>query len=433
MGPLAGVRIVELAGIGPAPFCGMLLADLGADVVLVDRKGGALPFDAQPRYDITRRGKRSIAVDLKQPGAADLVLRLVESADGLIEGFRPGVTERLGLGPDVCLARNPRLVYGRLTGWGQSGPLAQSAGHDINYVALSGLLYHGGHRGSPPSIPPTVVGDIGGGAMFMALGLVSAILRARETGQGQVIDGAITDGCAVMSALIQGLRAQRLWVDRRQSNVLDGGAHWYDCYECADGEWISVGALEPQFYRLLLEKCGLSSEGLEDAQFDFAHWPRLKERLAGVFRGKTRAEWCELLEGHGCLLRTGAESRRSPSPPAQCGAPGLCRCGGCASAGTRAQVQCDAGRGAHSTRRNRRALCRAAARGGLRRRGDWSTGDRRHRVADPPLGAPSASPTKSPGHGLIVYPLPVMHAENAWLDAASADWLAVVDCCCACS
>ena len=392
MGPLQGVRIVELAGIGPAPFCGMLLADLGADVVLVDRKGGSLPFDAQPKYDITRRGKRSLAVDLKQPGAADVVLRLIESADGLIEGFRPGVTERLGLGPDVCLARNPRLVYGRLTGWGQSGPLAQSAGHDINYVALSGLLYHGGHRGSPPSIPPTVVGDIGGGAMFMALGLVSAILRARETGQGQVIDGAITDGCAVMSSLIQGLRAQRLWADRRQSNVLDGGAHWYDCYECADGEWISVGALEPQFYRLLLEKCGLtgegnracqrdpagardgagagdrrrdhrwlrgheladpgrcraqrlwadrrqsnvldgwrplvrllrvlrmasgfrcgalepqfyrlllekcglSGEGLEDAQFDFANWPRLKERLAGVFRGKTRAEWCELLEG----------------------------------------------------------------------------------------------------------------------------------------
>jgi alpha-methylacyl-CoA racemase len=297
MGPLQGVRIVELAGIGPAPFCGMLLADLGADVVLVDRKGGSLPFDAQPKYDITRRGKRSLAVDLKQPGAADVVLRLIESADGLIEGFRPGVAERLGLGPEVCLERNPRLVYGRLTGWGQSGPLAQSAGHDINYVALSGLLYHGGHRGSPPSIPPTVVGDVGGGAMFMALGLVSAILRARETGQGQVIDGAITDGCAVMSSLIQGLRAQRLWADRRQANVLDGGAHWYDCYECADGEWISVGALEPQFYRLLLEKCGLSGEGLEDAQFDFANWPRLKERLAGVFRGKTRAEWCALLEG----------------------------------------------------------------------------------------------------------------------------------------
>ena len=297
MGPLEGVRIVELAGIGPGPFCGMLLADLGADVVLVDRKGGSLPFNAQPKYDITRRGKRSIAVDLKQPGAAEVVLRLLEQADGLLEGFRPGVMERLGLGPDVCLERNPRLVYGRLTGWGQSGPLAQAAGHDLNYVALSGLLYHGGHRDSAPSIPPTVVGDIGGGAMFMALGLVSGILNARATGRGQVIDAAITDGCAVMSTLVQGLRAQRLWADRRQANALDGGAHWYDTYECADGGWISVGALEPQFYRLLLEKCGLAGEGLEQAQFDVANWPKHKERFAALFRTKSRAEWCALLEG----------------------------------------------------------------------------------------------------------------------------------------
>ena len=297
MGPLQGIRIVELAGIGPGPFCGMLLADLGAEVVLVDRKGGALPFGAQPKHDLTRRGKRSIALDLKQPGAAEVVLRLLEQADALIEGFRPGVMERLGLGPDVCLARNPRLVFGRLTGWGQSGPLAQAAGHDLNYVALSGLLNHGGHLDSAPSIPPTVVGDIGGGAMFMALGVVSGILSARETGRGQVIDGAITDGCAVMSMLIQGLRAQRLWVDRRQSNALDGGAHWYDCYQCADGEWISVGALEPQFYQLLLQKCGLTGQGLEQAQFDFANWPQLKVRFAELFRTRTRAEWCELLEG----------------------------------------------------------------------------------------------------------------------------------------
>jgi len=297
MGPLQGIRIVELAGIGPGPFCGMLLADLGAEVVLVDRKGGSLPFGAKPKHDLTRRGKRSIALDLKQPGAAEVVLRLLEQADALIEGFRPGVMERLGLGPDVCLARNPRLVFGRLTGWGQSGPLAQAAGHDLNYVALSGLLNHGGHRDSAPSIPPTVVGDIGGGAMFMALGVVSGILSARETGRGQVIDGAITDGCAVMSMLIQGLRAQRLWVDRRQSNALDGGAHWYDCYQCADGEWISVGALEPQFYQLLLQKCGLTGQGLEQAQFDFANWPQLKVRFAELFRTRTRAEWCELLEG----------------------------------------------------------------------------------------------------------------------------------------
>ena len=297
MGPLQGIRVVELAGIGPGPFCGMLLADLGAEVVLVDRKGGSLPFGAKPKHDLTRRGKRSIALDLKQPGAAEVVLRLLEQADALIEGFRPGVMERLGLGPDVCLARNPRLVFGRLTGWGQSGPLAQAAGHDLNYVALSGLLNHGGHRDSAPSIPPTVVGDIGGGAMFMALGVVSGILSARETGRGQVIDGAITDGCAVMSMLIQGLRAQRLWVDRRQSNALDGGAHWYDCYQCADGEWISVGALEPQFYQLLLQKCGLTGQGLEQAQFDFANWPQLKVRFAELFRTRTRAEWCELLEG----------------------------------------------------------------------------------------------------------------------------------------
>jgi len=226
-----------------------------------------------------------------------VVLRLVERADALIEGFRPGVMERLGLGPDVCLARNPRLVFGRLTGWGQHGPLAHAAGHDINYVALSGILNHAGHRDSAPSIPPTVVGDIGGGAMFMALGLVSGILRARETGQGQVVDGAITDGCAVMSMLVQGLRAQRLWVDRRQSNALDGGAHWYDCYQCADGEWISVGALEPQFYQLLLQQCGLAGQGLEQAQFDVANWPALKAKFAAVFRQRTRAEWCELLEG----------------------------------------------------------------------------------------------------------------------------------------
>ncbi len=297
MGPLSGIRILELAGIGPGPFCGMLLADLGADVVLVDRKGGALPFNAQPKHDLTRRGKRSIAVDLKQPGAIEVVLRLVEQCDGLIEGFRPGVMERLGLGPDVCLARNPRLVFGRLTGWGQHGPLAQAAGHDLNYVALSGILYHGGHRDSAPSIPPTVVGDIGGGAMFLALGLVSGILHARASGQGQVIDTAITDSCALMSTLVQGLRSQRLWADRRQSNALDGGAHWYDCYECADGEWISVGALEPQFYRLLLEKCGLAGQGFEAVQFDVANWPRHKAKFAELFRTKSRAEWCSLLEG----------------------------------------------------------------------------------------------------------------------------------------
>jgi alpha-methylacyl-CoA racemase len=297
MGPLQGIRIVEFAGIGPGPFCGMLLADLGAEVVLVDRKGGSLPFNAQPKYDLTRRGKRSIAIDLKQPRAAEVVLRLIEKSDGLIEGFRPGVMERLGLGPDVCLARNPRLAYGRLTGWGQTGPLARAAGHDINYVALSGILYHGGHAASAPAVPPTVVGDIGGGAMFMAVGILSGILRARVTGQGQVIDTAITDSCALMSTLVQGMRVQGLWADRRQANALDGAAHWYDCYECADGGWISVGALEPQFYQLLLAKCGLTGQGLEGAQFDLRRWPELKQRFAELFRTRTRDEWCALLEG----------------------------------------------------------------------------------------------------------------------------------------
>ena len=297
MGPLQGLRFVEMAGIGPGPFCGMLLADLGAEVLVVDRKGAGQPFGADPRRDLTRRGKQSIALDLKQSGSAEVVLRLVERADGLIEGYRPGVMERLGLGPEACFARNPRLAYGRLTGWGQHGPLAQAAGHDLNYVALSGLLNHSGHRDSPPAIPPTVVGDIGGGAMFMAVGLLAAVISARSTGRGQVVDAAITDGCALMSTLIQGLRVQGLWADRRQANLLDGGAHWYDCYQCSDGEWISVGALEPQFYAQLVAKLGPGAAGLERAQFDIANWPAHKERLTELFRTRTRAEWCALLEG----------------------------------------------------------------------------------------------------------------------------------------
>ncbi len=297
MGPLKGVKIVELAAIGPGPFCGMLLADLGADVLLVDRKGQPLPLGAKAEFDITRRGKRSIAVDLKVPEATEAVLRLIDQADGLIEGFRPGVAERLGLGPDVCLPRNPRLVYGRMTGWGQSGPLASVAGHDINYIALSGALFHGGHRDRPPSAPPTLVGDIGGGAMFLALGIVSAILHARQSGQGQVVDAAITDGSALMTSLLYGLMNNGYWQNKRQSNALDGAAFWYDCYECADGRWISVGALEPQFYALLIDLCGLGGQGLEKAQYDVARWPDLKRRFTDLFRSRSRDEWSELLEG----------------------------------------------------------------------------------------------------------------------------------------
>jgi len=297
-GPLAGVRIVEMAGIGPGPVCGMLLADLGAEVTVVDRKGAQLQLGgSDPATDITRRGKRSIALDLKAPGAAEVVLKLVEQSDGLVEGFRPGVMERLGLGPETCLARNPRLVFGRLTGWGQSGPLAPVAGHDLNYVALTGILHHTGQRTSPPTIPATIVGDVGGGALFMALGLVSGILNARATGRGQVVDAAIVDGCAVMSSLIQGARLMGRWSDRRESNFLDGAAHWYDSYECADGRYVTVGALEPQFYRLLLEKLGLQGQGLEEAHFDVRRWPELSEKFAAIFRTRTQAEWCELLEG----------------------------------------------------------------------------------------------------------------------------------------
>ena len=297
MGPLQGLRIVEMAGIGPGPVCGMLLADLGAEVVVVDRKGSGLPLTAGSRNDLTRRGKHSIGIDLKAQGAAEVVLRLVERADGLVEGFRPGVMERLGLGPDVCLARNPRLVYGRLTGWGQHGPLAAAAGHDLNYVALTGILHHTGQRDSAPTLPATIVGDVGGGAMFMALGLVSGILSARATGRGQVVDAAITDGCAVMATLLHSVRLEGRWSDRRQSNFLDGAAHWYDSYQCSDGKWVTVGALEPQFYQLLLEKLGLSGQGLEAAQFDVRRWPELKVKFAALFRTRTRAEWCELLEG----------------------------------------------------------------------------------------------------------------------------------------
>jgi alpha-methylacyl-CoA racemase len=296
VGPLAGLRIVEMAGIGPGPVCGMLLADLGAEVVVVDRKGTTL-LVSETRHDLTRRGKHSVALDLKKPGAAEVVLRLIEQADGLIEGFRPGVMERLGLGPDVCLARNSRLVYGRLTGWGQHGPLAPAAGHDLNYVALTGILHHTGQRNSAPTLPATIVGDVAGGALFMALGLVSGILNARQTGQGQVVDAAITDGCAVMATLLHSVRLQGRWSDRRQSNFLDGAAPWYDSYQCSDGEWVTVGALEPQFYQLLLEMCGLTGQGLETAQFDVQRWPEGKEKFTALFRTRTRAEWCELLEG----------------------------------------------------------------------------------------------------------------------------------------
>jgi alpha-methylacyl-CoA racemase len=296
-GPLAGLKIVEIAGIGPGPFCAMMLADMGADVIRVDRAQNVIGGDpAAPPADVLNRGRRSIGVDLKNPDGVETVLSLIEAADGLIEGFRPGVMERLGLGPDAALARNPRLVYGRMTGWGQEGPYASTAGHDINYIALAGALDPIGRRGEAPVPPINLVGDFGGGGMLLAYGLVCGILSAQRTGQGQVVDAAMVDGAAVLTTMLHAFRAMGIWEDERGTNLLDTGAHFYDVYETADGEYVSIGSIEPQFYAELLRLTGLDSEELP-WQHDKAHWPALKERMAAIFRAKTRDEWCELMEG----------------------------------------------------------------------------------------------------------------------------------------
>jgi alpha-methylacyl-CoA racemase len=296
-GPLEGIKVLEIAGIGPGPFCAMMLADMGADVVRVDRAGNVMGGDpANPPADVLNRGRRSVGVDLKHPDGVDTVLALVEQADALIEGFRPGVMERLGLGPDECLARNPRLVYGRMTGWGQDGPYAHTAGHDINYIALAGALDPIGRRGEAPVPPLNLIGDFGGGGMLLAYGVVCGILSARTTGQGQVVDAAMVDGAAVLTAMFHGFRAMGIWQDERGTNLLDTGAHFYDVYETADGRYVSIGSIEPQFYAELLRLTGLEGEELP-WQHDRNAWPELKERLAGIFRSKTRDEWCELMEG----------------------------------------------------------------------------------------------------------------------------------------
>ena len=297
MGALSGLRVVEIAGLGPAPFCGMLLADMGADVVLVERGGGkgGDPLSLG-RNAIVNRGKRSIALDLKDPAAVDAVLRLVDGADALIEGMRPGVMERLGLGPDACLARNPRLVYGRMTGWGQDGPLAQAAGHDINYIALSGALWFSGVPGAPPMAPPTLVGDLGGGALYLAMGMLAALLSARESGVGQVIDAAIVDGSANLMNLLLSAHAAAQQPFERGRGLLDG-PHWYGSYACADGLFVSVGALEPQFNALLFSKLGLADDPDFRNAYDARRWPPLRERLAALFATQPRAHWVALLEG----------------------------------------------------------------------------------------------------------------------------------------
>ena len=290
-GPLQGIRIIEMAGIGPGPFAGMMLADHGAEVIRVDRPGARI--DAR---DPLLRGRRVIGVDLKSDEGKALVLDLVKSADALFEGFRPGVTERLGLGPAECHAVNPKLVYGRMTGWGQFGPYANAAGHDINYIALAGALHAYGRAGAKPTPPINMVGDFGGGGMMLAFGMVSALLHAKTTGQGQVIDCAMTDGAAALMAMIWGFRANGIWKDERGVNLLDTGAHMYDTYECADGKWISIGSLEPQFYALLLEKTGLKDDADFAAQMNSAQWPALKERLTTLFKTRTRDDWCADME-----------------------------------------------------------------------------------------------------------------------------------------
>ena len=303
-GPLSGVRVIEFAGLGPAPMCGMVLADLGAQVLRIDRYDGPSAGQAilEGQRDILQRGRLPLAINLKRPEGCDAALQLVDRADLLIEGFRPGVMERLGLGPEVCLARRPELVYGRVTGWGQSGPLAQTAGHDINYLAISGALHTIGRKDSGPVPPLNLVADYAGGAMFLAVGLLAALLNARATGRGQVVDAAMTDGVAVLQALTLTMQAMGLWKDERQSNLLDGGAPRYDTYACADGRHVAVGALEPQFYSILLQGLGLADDERMQKPDDPGRWPVQRELIRGVLRTQVRDHWVRMFEGSdGCL------------------------------------------------------------------------------------------------------------------------------------
>jgi alpha-methylacyl-CoA racemase len=296
MGPLKGVKVIELAGIGPGPMCAMLLADLGATVLRIDRPGAEdLNLNRPLKYNLLLRSRETLAVDLKQPAGLDLVMRLIEKADVLTEGFRPGVTERLGLGPEDCFKRNRKLVYGRMTGWGQDGPLSQAAGHDLNYIALTGALHAIGPHGGAPVPPLNLVADFGGGALYLAFGIVAALLEARQSGQGQVVDATMLDGVASLMTAFTGMLAAGITDTRRGANVLDGGAYFYQVYECADGEHVSLAPIEGKFHAELLRRLGL--DPVDFVQTDRAGWPAARERLAAVFRTKTRAEWCALLEG----------------------------------------------------------------------------------------------------------------------------------------
>jgi alpha-methylacyl-CoA racemase len=310
MGPLQGTRILELASIGPGPFCAMLLADLGAEVLAVDRPAtGAAGWPA-----LFGRGRRRVTVDLKHPDGPGVVLDLVAGADALVEGFRPGVAERLGIGPEACLARNPRLVYGRVTGWGQDGPLARAAGHDIDYIAVAGALHPVGPADGPPVPPLNLLGDFGGGGMLLALGVVAALLEAARSGQGQVVDAAMVDGAALLTAQLHELLAAGRWTDRRGANLLDGAAPFYAVYETADGRHLAVGALEPQFWAELLHRVGLDPDDLP-AQHDRTGWPVLRRRLAERFRTRTRDEWCALLEGTDACVAPVLSLLEAPAHP----------------------------------------------------------------------------------------------------------------------
>ena len=315
MGPLAGIRIVELAGIGPGPMCAMLLADLGAEVILVERTGDSglgVPLDR--KFAVTSRGRKSIALDLKKPESIEAVLRLIEKSDGLIEGFRPGVMERLGLSPEVCLKRNPKLVYGRMTGFGQEGPLAHAAGHDINYISLTGALYAMGRKGDRPVPPLNLVGDFGGGALYLAFGMMAAMLRAQKTGQGDVVDAAMVDGAASLMTMFFGLSAAGRWNGRRGENILDTGAPWYEVYETKDGGYFAIGAIETKFFAVLAEKIGLSEEDRK-RQYDVAHWPALREKFTTIFKSKTRDEWSAILEGTDACATPVLSLEEAPNHP----------------------------------------------------------------------------------------------------------------------
>ncbi|MGD0184148.1 MAG: CaiB/BaiF CoA-transferase family protein [Roseiarcus sp.] len=317
MGPLSDVRVLELAGIGPAPFAGMMLADMGAQVIRIDRipsgVGGAAA--AIMRNDgIVDRGRRSIALNLKDPRGVETALKLVERADVLIEGFRPGVTEKLGLGPAACHARNRKLVYGRVTGWGQTGPLAQAAGHDLNYIALSGALHAMGPKDRPPPPPLNLVGDYGGGGMLLAVGVLAALYESQRSGAGQVVDAAMIDGAAALMAAPYGMMAKGYWSDERESNLSDGSAPFYTTYECADGGYVAIGPIEPQFYRLLLEKCEIADPSFA-AQWERAQWPVLKAKLARLFRTRSRDEWCALLEGSDACFAPVLSMKEAPRHP----------------------------------------------------------------------------------------------------------------------